>query len=272
MDEGERNRRGGWLIALLVSFVLAIPAGIGFLAYRMLNRAPTPPAALPPTRAAQTPAEAPATTPPAASRTPLPALDASDSFVRELVEALSANPSWATWLATEGLVRRFAVVVDNVAEGIAPTKHVGMVTPKGKFAVVERGKTTLVDPKSYDRYALVAEVVASLDAAGCAKAYRELKPLVQQAYRDLGYPDRDFDATLARAIDRLLATPAPTGDVELRPTVKSYRYADPALESLTPAQKQFLRMGPDNVKKVQQKLRELREQLGLPKSREASSR
>jgi hypothetical protein len=43
-----------------------------------------------------------------------------------------------------------------------------------------------------------------------------------------------------------------------------YSYAKPALENLSPAQKQLLRMGPDNVKRVQIKLRELRDALGDP--------
>ena len=46
-------------------------------------------------------------------------------------------------------------------------------------------------------------------------------------------------------------------DVELVPHAIGFRYADPTLEALTPAQKQFLRIGPRNVRLVQGKLREL---------------
>jgi len=37
----------------------------------------------------------------------------------------------------------------------------------------------------------------------------------------------------------------------------SFAFADPRIESLSAAQKQFLRMGPRNVQTVQSKLREI---------------
>lgn len=262
------GRPSRWPIRLLIVFVIAIPVGLGFLAYRMrggtmaqlLPDAAITPLAATPVEAAPTP-----TVTPIASRTPLPALDQSDAFVRALVEALSSRPAWATWLATEGLARRFVVVVDNVAEGVAPTKHVTVLRPKEAFQATGRKGSLVVDPASYRRYDGVAEVFASLDTKGTAEAYRRLRPLLIEAYKDLGYPDRDFDVTLAAAIDRLLATPVPRGEVELRQAVKGYKLADPGLQSLAAAQRQFLRMGPDNMEKVQKKLRELREEIGLPK-------
>lgn len=263
-DGIDRRKRGDWPIRLLILFVLAIPAGIGYLAYRLLSRpAPTPATLAVHVRPA--PAGRVAPTEPPAHGAPLPVVDQSDEFVRRLVAALSSRSAWAKWLATEGLVRRFVVTVDNVAEGISPSKHLSMLAPQKRFGAIDRHGGLVVDPKSYRRYDLVVDVVASLDPKGTAQAYRELKPLLQDAYRELGYPDRDFDQTLALAVDRLLQTPVPEGGVALRAAVKSYKFADPRLETLSPAQKQFLRLGPDNQKKVQQKLRELREELGLPK-------
>ena len=120
-----------------------------------------------------------------------------------------------------------------------------------------------IDPASYRRYDLVADLVASLDANGCARLYEGTRPLFQDAYRDLGYPDRDFDQTLAKAMQVLLATPDPPADLELREAVNSWKLADPSLESLAPVQKQLLRMGPDNVRKIKDKLRQMAEALHL---------
>jgi hypothetical protein len=44
----------------------------------------------------------------------------------------------------------------------------------------------------------------------------------------------------------------------------AYTYADPALESLSHAQRQLLRMGPRNIRIVQAKLREIAGFLGIP--------
>jgi len=263
----QQRKKSAWPLRLLFVLVLAIPVALAVLAHWLLSRPAPPPVftrLAPPPTAAQRP-----TLTPLAATTPLPGLDQSDAFVRVLVEALSSHPAWVTWLASEGLVRRFVVVVDNVAEGQSPAKHLAAMAPKGKFTVLRRGGGEIVDPESYHRYDTIADVVASLDAQGCAEAYRRLRPLVQDAYRQLGYPDRDFDLTLARAIDRLLDTPVPQGEVKLRPAVKSYKLADPKLEALSAPQKQFLRMGADNMRKVAAKLREIREELSLPKSEEA---
>jgi hypothetical protein len=194
----------------------------------------------------------------------LPALDASDAWVRGLAEQLCAHPKVSSWLATGGLVRRFVVVVDNVAEGTSPKKHLGPLAPKGRFEVIERRGRFFVDPRSYDRYDAVADTIAALDTSGCAELYRRVRPLAVEAYRDLGYPNRRFDDTLDRAIAALLDVPAEEADVELEPRVRSYEYADPRLRSLTAAQKQFLRMGPRNDRKVKAKLLELAKELRLP--------
>ena len=266
MSERDRKKRGDWLIWLLILFLVAIPAGVAVVLYKRSTAPPPPPAPLPPLARAL-PTAAPVATP-TTSRTPLPDLDESDAFIRKLVAMLSANPAWATWLATDGLARRFVVAVDNVAEGRTPTKHLPFLAPKGRFSTVERGRTVIVDPKSFARYDVPADVVESLDPKGTAEAYRRLKPLIDQAYRDLGYPDRNFDETLAKAIDLLLATPVPNDTIALRPAMKSYKLADPSLESLSPAQKQLLRLGPRNMQKVQKKLRELREALALPRAKQ----
>ncbi len=257
------RRKGRRAIAVLIGFVLLIPLAIGTIAYRLLHRpAPTPlPAAR---RVATGRVPAPVLAPTAVPRADLPKLDASDAFIRELARVLSANPEWAQWLLGEGLVRRLVASVDNVAEGRSPNPHVSFLAPKEAFRAREQPNSATIDPASYHRYDLVADVVAALDAKGCARLYGETRPLFQDAYRELGYPGRNFDERLAKAIQVLLATPEPKGEIELRPGVKSWRLADPALQSLAPVQKQLLRMGPDNVGKVKRKLREIAEALNLP--------
>jgi hypothetical protein len=109
--------------------------------------------------------------------------------------------------------------------------------------------------------------VASLDAERCAALYRRAKPLVEEAFRALGPGEEPFDDRLARGVRVLLATPLPTGDEELVQPKVFYEYADPALESLEPAQKHLLRMGPANARRIQEKLRELASALGIEVSR-----
>ena len=85
---------------------------------------------------------------------------------------------------------------------------------------------------------------------------------IQQAYQELGYPEGDFNSALKKAILSLLDTPELEDRIYIEKRVL-YVMEDPALENLAPAQKQLLRMGPDNRKAVQAKLRELAQALGF---------
>jgi hypothetical protein len=55
-------------------------------------------------------------------------------------------------------------------------------------------------------------------------------------------------------------------NVRLQTSKVSYTYADPAIEDLPKVQRQFLRMGPQNVRIVKAKIRDVAGFLGLPES------
>lgn len=226
-------------------------------------------------RAPETPSEAVGpTTPPAATKpaddaaaaTDLPPLDQTDAVVREMVRALSQHPIVASLLATDQLIRTFTVSVMNIAEGDTPTRHLFTIKPDDRFQARSRGVATVIDRRSYARFDPHAAAVDGLDPAGAARLYERLKPRIQEAHREVAGKNADFDRTLERAILHLLNTPVVEGDVAVVPAVAGYRYADPSLESLSRAQQQLLRMGPDNVRLVQEKLRALAGYLGIEES------
>jgi hypothetical protein len=194
----------------------------------------------------------------------LPPLQETDPLVRDLVGKLSSHPKVLAWLATRGLIENFTVVTLNVAEGRTPAAHLQTLAPTGRFRVRSTGAGVFVDPVSYQRYDDYAAAVDGLDATGTARLYLTLKPRIVDAYRALGYPDGDFDQVLAKAIANLRAVPVIERDIPLREAIVSYEFADPKLEELSPAQKQFLRMGPRNINRVRQKLSEISMLLGLP--------
>ncbi len=198
---------------------------------------------------------------------PSVALAESDAAVREFAAALSMNPEFAKWLLTKELIRTFVVAVDNVANGLSPKPHIDFFSPSGQFRVVRTKTGTLIDEASYSRYDPVAGVVLSLDAVAAARLYRAVKPLLQEAYRDLGYPGVDFEDTLVRAMAELLETPVVEGPVKLEQKILSYAMTDETLEGLSQAQKQLLRMGPKGIRAVQGKLRELAAALGILETR-----
>jgi Protein of unknown function (DUF3014) len=197
----------------------------------------------------------------------LPPLDASDALVRELAAQLSSNPRVAAWLATDGLIRSFTVIFTNIAEGRTPAVHLRMFRPSESFQVTQAADGFHVDPRSYHRYDALTAAAASIDPAGAARLYSMLKPRIEEAYQELGAPQGSFDRALEHAIVMLLQTPIVDEAVRVQPHGVVYVFADPALEALTPAQKQLLRAGPANVRTIQSSLRAVALALGIPSDR-----
>jgi len=244
---------------------LAILGGLALVvaAYFLLFSPRTKPAAEP---AAALPVKA---EPSAADLESIPSfppttLDSSDELVRKLARELSAHARLDEWLRSKDIVRKFTAAVDNIASGVSPEKQIDFFKPQGEFKVFLIGQDEYIDPVSYDRYNLPAEIFVSFDPQEVVRIYKGLKPLFQEAYKELGYPDRDFDKTLRGAVLELLETPVVEGDVRLEKKIKSYAYADPRLEGLSDAQKAFLRMGPANVEAVAIKLRQMAAALDIP--------
>lgn len=267
--EDRAPRPVGWWMAGALLVVAA-----GFAGYYFVTSGASVP---PPEQLAVTPSSPPAESI-SPSATPLeaagtmpvdvPPLDASDAVVRTLVTALSANPRVAAWLTTNGLIRNFTVIVANIADGVTPARHLSVLRPTGPFQVVTRGRDVRVDARSFERYNAVAAAAASLDPIGAARLYTTLKPRIDEAYRDLGQPDVPFDRTLERAIVRLLEVPVVEGALSVKEQGGTgYGLVDTRLEDLTAAQKQLLRMGPDNVRTIQGALRAFAQALGMPASR-----
>ena len=265
VDPDDNRGRGRVLLAAIVAGVLVAAVGIGYVALR--RSAPQGPG-----RAATKPTVAPSAPAPDLRPEPgedivLPPLDQTDSLVRQLVQRLSSHPRLAAWLATNGLIQNFTVVTLNIANGETPAGHLRPLAPASPFRATGTAGTFHLDPRSYQRYDTYADAVGGLDARSTARLYATLKPRITEASRELGNPQADFDPVLERAIVELLRVPVVEGEVPLTAKVISYRFADSRLEALSAAQRQFLRMGPRNVRMVQSKLREIALYLGIPNSR-----
>jgi hypothetical protein len=265
ISEGSRksDRRVVLTAAAILLVLVAVFAFYYFVIYKNPAKggetAPVPPSAeeqkqLAPAEPSDVPAVPPVS------------LDQSDDLVRRLAREISSHPRLAAWLKSEQLIRHFVGAVDNIANGLSPRSHITFFMPDGDFEVIKTGNLFVADPDGFARYNPVVDVFVSLDTPQCVSLLRGLKPLCQEAYRDLGYPDQDFEQTLVRAISELLETPIVEGDIILEKAVLNYTMLDPNLENLSDAQKHLLRMGPENVEAIQRKLREIAAALGVPAS------
>lgn len=147
--------------------------------------------------------------------------------------------------------------VDNVAQGQTPAVQLAFLAPKEKFSVIERNGTTYLNPNSYRRYDALINVFMAIPDETLIFWYRKLRPTLETAFRELGYPEITFSQRLEQAIEQLAQVPATREDVALEKKILSYAFSDIKLEDLNPAQKHLLRLGPQNVARIQKKLRAL---------------
>jgi hypothetical protein len=188
-------------------------------------------------------------------------LNTSDEPVRELAKDFSTHPDFAQWLKNKNILRRSVVIVDNISNGASPAPHLQFLLPSDQFKVIKKNGKIIPDPTSYIRYQPITMVLVSLDIEKLVRVYRQLTPVIEEAYQELGYPGTKFQETMEQAIDVLLETPIPEGEIFLEEKVTTYVFTDPNLEALSDIQKHLLRMGPENIRKIQAKLREIKEAL-----------
>ena len=260
------DRRGGgfWIVTILGAIVVLVLAlGTSYLLFQG-RKAPS-----------SAPAPAAAAAPPAPKAAvddfehiDLPPLDQSDALVRQRIGVLSSHPLVAAWLGTRGLVRNFVVVIDNIAHGMNPSRHLQILKPAGPFRVMTRGSQVVIDPRTYDRFSRVTEAAASIDAQSAGRLFRSFEPLLQMAYDELGN-QQPVSTAVERAVVSLLQVPAIDGDIRVEPAGEGigYEYSDARLEALNGAQKQLLRMGAKNIRIIQAQLRTFATTIGIPATR-----
>lgn len=190
---------------------------------------------------------------------PLPPLDDSDEYFRmELIDLFGQGSE--AFLVRSGLVERLVATIDNlprqrVSERIRPLNQLDE-----PFVAQNGGDSTryALDPATYRRYDDMIATFMVADLQQTVDLYRRYYPLLQKAYEGLGYPDSYFNDRLVEVIDHLLDAPEVEGPIELvRPHVL-YEFADPELEALSGGQKLLLRLGPDNRRQVEARLRDFR--------------
>lgn len=184
----------------------------------------------------------------------LPPLGESDALVREGLELLSLPEAW---IAQDHLLRRLAVFADNATRGEFSRRPSDFAKPEGRFRVVTRDGRLYSDPDNARRFDPYLDQLEAVDPAILARLLETLGPLIDEAFEELGSPMSGSD-TLRAAIDRILEMPIRTDALELVQPNVLYEYADPDLETLPPLEKQLLRLGPANLRRLKAYLGALR--------------
>lgn len=199
--------------------------------------------------------------------TPLPNIDESDDYIKGQLPELTWRNELLSLLITEDMIRRFVVFTDNFAQGLIAYDHSIFIQPKNRFSVDEslqnvQGKPNVWrwDNKTSQRFDLYVDLLRSIDSTALVNLYRDIKPLIDEAYGELGYED-DFTITLQDAINRVLDMDLPQSNMNLTRSSVMYKFQDPTLEALPDSDKLLIRLGKENLLIIKSVLLEFNEKL-----------
>ena len=212
---------------------------------------------------------------PAIEAPALPPLAESDPVAVETLSSLVGSEPVRQYVVSEAVIPRLVATLDALSGKQVPAAIKAVEGPAGTFQATANDDPAsvirnaagdpipqyVVDPVNYRRYTPYVEMLEAADTGALVASYRDHRPLFEEAFRQLGYPEGDFDQRLRALIDELLATPDVSGTVRLIKPEAYYLYADEELESLTAGQKILLRMGPDNAARVKARLVAIRDAL-----------
>jgi len=197
----------------------------------------------------------------------LPEINDSDDWVKGKLPELTWRNELLSLLITDDIIRRFVVFTDNFAQGLLAYEHSLFIQPKVKFSVDEQSinvdgqhNVWQWDSKTTKRFDLYVDLLRSVDSSVLVDLYIESKPLIDEAYNELGY-EEDFTYTLQDAITRVLDMELPQSDMNITRSSVMYKYQDPQLEGLDDGDKLLLRMGKENLLIIKSVLLEINEKL-----------
>ncbi len=193
----------------------------------------------------------------------LPQLAESDRFMFDDLAALIGNPSLMKLFRTERIIHNIVATLDNLPRRHAPINVMPVKPAPGVFIIAGEGGDLTISPKNAVRYTEYVKIVDAIDAKQLVELYVHLYPLFQQAYEELGYPNRYFNDRLIEVIDDLLAAPDTGEPVRLSQPAVLYVYADPGLERRSIGQRILLRTGSSNEAKIKARLRDIKQELML---------
>ncbi|MDD5323641.1 MAG: DUF3014 domain-containing protein, partial [Methylococcales bacterium] len=154
------------------------------------------------------------------------------------------------------------VIANDFSQGLRLENHLHFLALDQPFEVDQYNDSLLIAAKSYQRYDRLAAAINALDVSATLAVYKKIRPLLLQVFREFSYPEEySPEDIFTKSAAVILAAPVIDGKIALARHSVHYKFADQQLETLSPIHKQMLRMGPENTRIIQNKLRLLVEGL-----------
>lgn len=188
-------------------------------------------------------------------------LEQSDAYLQERLATLVEDQNLRSLLRLKHFIQKLVVTIDNLTEPNIPRQHLPIRPPSAGFLTIGSGDEQLISKANARRYTPYVNLFYAIPDPVLLHLYRGLYPLFQAAYRQTGSRNDHFNDRLIKVIDHLLRTPEPANQLKVTRHIRRFKFSEPGLESRSAGQKMLLRCGKENMRRMKEKLRSLRQGL-----------
>lgn len=188
-------------------------------------------------------------------------VDTSDASVKSALIAVAKSPTFGRLLVNDSLIQKFVINVNSLADQKLANKNNLVVAPNETFQTYQQADRIWIDKASFSRYTPYVEALETLETEELLSVYDTYKDSIVEKFAEISRPGANFDKTLLTAINELLDTPQVPMPIEVFSDSVMYKFKDQRLESLSDPQKQLLRTGPENMRRIKEILRDLKSEL-----------
>lgn len=192
-------------------------------------------------------------------------IDASDAAVKSALLSTifddQATARLGRLLVDSDLIDRFIVNANLIGQGQLLSDSQLIKAPEQPFQVIDMNGTLYLDPMGFERYTPYVDALESMDVGILVSLFSLYHDVMEQRFAEVSAPDLSLQQAVLNAIEEVLATPIIERDIELYSDSVMYKFSDQQLENLSAVQKQVIRTGPENTRRIKAVLSAIREKI-----------
>jgi hypothetical protein len=188
-------------------------------------------------------------------------LDESDAAVKNALITIATSPLVEKYLVDESLLQKFVINVNSIANQEMPPNHSLVAAPEEEFRVYQQADSEWIDAASFKRYNSYVDALESMSTDDLIKLMNTYRGILESKFAEISPPNSSFNGTLLQAINELLDTPIVPLPIEVYSDSVMFKFKDEQLEALSGPQKQLIRTGPENTRRIKDILRDIQDAL-----------
>jgi hypothetical protein len=188
-------------------------------------------------------------------------LDESDAAVKNALITIATSALVEKYLVDESLLQKFVINVNSIANQEMSPNHSLVAAPEEEFRVYQQADSEWIDAASFKRYNSYVDALESMSTDDLIKLMNTYRGILESKFAEIAPPSSSFNSTLLKAINELLDTPIVPLPIEVYSDSVMFKFKDEQLEALSGPQKQLIRTGPENTRRIKDILRDIQDAL-----------